>query len=195
MISYIIGEVVSKDLDGIVIENNGIGYFVATSDSTMSHFQVGESYKVFTKMNVREDAIELIGFYDKEEKEMFELLTKVSSIGPKSALAILSSLSVSQIRNAVLTSDIDTLTQAPGVGKKTASRIVLELVDTIKKQGYLPSKEETKSSPKLNDDARVAIDALVNLGYARNESEKAVSSVLDKDQTLEDIIKAALRKL
>lgn len=194
MYSYIIGEIIDINSDGIVVENNGIGYEIATSNITMSHFQMGESYRIYTKFIVREDGIQLYGFYDLEEKAMFDLLTKVSGIGPKIAMGILSELSVRQISQAVLHSDIDVLTQAPGVGKKTASRIALELLDSIKKAGYTAEEAEIAEPVPPTDDLRVAIDALVNLGYARNEAEKAVGSI-DPGMGLEELIKAALRKL
>ncbi len=194
MYSYIIGEVTRIDNDSIILENNGIGYQLATSLMTMSYFQVGETYKVYTKFIVREDIQELYGFYEEEEREMFELLTKVSTIGPKSAMAILSTLTVGQIQQAVINADITALSRAPGVGKKTASRIALELVDTIKKMDIVPLVD--KGSPATSSSEwQVALDALTNLGYVRNEAEKALASLDKENMTLEEMIKAALRKL
>lgn len=194
MYSYIIGEVTHIDNDGIILENNGIGYQLATSLMTMSYFQVGDTYKVYTEFVVREESQELYGFYDVEEREMFELLTKVSTIGPKSAMAILSTLTVGQIQQAVLNADIGALSRAPGVGRKTASRIALELVDTIKKMDIVPVTEVGPAQP-ANNEWQVALDALTNLGYVRNEAEKALASLDSENMSLEEMIKAALRKL
>ena len=144
-------------------------------------------------MQVREDGICIYGFYSEEEKEMFELLIIVSSIGPKSALSILSAVGVIELRNAILNSDIYMLTKAPGIGKKTAGRIILELIDPIKKLGYVA----VESAPEIEvrKDAKVAIDALVNLGYPKNEAEKAVRAIDADNLSLEEIVRKALQKL
>ncbi len=193
MFAYIIGEVQGYSEGNIILENNGIGYQIATSTISMSHFQVGETYKIHTIMHVRDDGICIYGFYSEEEKEMFELLVKVSSIGPKSALSILSAVGVVELRNAILNSDISMLTKAPGIGKKTAGRIILELIDPIKKLGYVAA--EIVPKVEVRKDAKVAIDALVNLGYPKNEAEKAIRAVDTDGLTLEEIIRKALQKL
>ena len=133
MISYIIGEIKYIGEDNFVIENNNIGYFINSSFNTIKTLEINNEFKIFTKMNVREDDISLFGFSSKDELEVFELLTSVSTIGPKNAIAILSTLNVDKIKLAIVNNDIDTLTKAKGIGKKTASRIILELVDKVKK--------------------------------------------------------------
>ena len=132
MYAYIIGQVTAMEAEKIILENNGIGYELATSLKAMSRFQVGEEVKVYTRYIVRDDGVFLFGFYDEQERDMFDRLTKVSAVGPKVALSILSSVSVEGIVRAVQTQDLATLTKAPGVGKKTAGRILLELMDQVK---------------------------------------------------------------
>lgn len=196
MIAYILGRVMDIDREGIILENNGIGYRIAASEQTMSHFHVGENYKVYTFMNVKEDEVSLFGFYDKDELEFFQLLTKVSTVGPKTALSILSTLDVQGLATAILTNDINSLSSAPGIGKKTASRIVLELVDRVKKMGYLPSGSPEDNEPQITNSENfdIALQALINLGYARNEAEKALDG-WDNEMGLEEGIRLALKKL
>ena len=118
MISYIIGEIKHIGEDNFVIENNNIGYFINSSFNTIKTLEINNEFKIFTKMNVREDDISLFGFSSKDELEVFELLTSVSTIGPKNAIAILSTLNVDKIKLAIVNNDIDTLTKAKGIGKK-----------------------------------------------------------------------------
>ncbi|MDY3052316.1 MAG: Holliday junction branch migration protein RuvA [Ndongobacter sp.] len=194
MYAYIRGEVQGLEDGFLIVENNGIGYQILVSAQSLSHFQIGQNYKIHTLYVVREDGVNLYGFYDEEERDMFQLLTKVSSVGAKIALGILSALSVEQIRRAVLQSDVAALTQAPGIGRKTAGRILLELIDPIQKMGYVaPASEIVGKEPSA--DWTVAVEALVNLGYAKNEAERAVKSVASENQTLEQVVRAALRAL
>lgn len=196
MIAYIIGRVVDLDQDGIILENNGMGYMIAASEQTMSHFRVGESYKIYTYMNVKEDEISLFGFYDKEELVFFKLLTKVSTIGPKTALSILSTLNIENLAAAIINNDIKSLSKAPGIGKKTASRIILELIDKVKNMGYSANYIENETSERVSSSVNydIALQALINLGYARNEAEKALMG-WDETKTLEESVRLALKNL
>lgn len=196
MISYIKGEVTDLDEEGLVIENNGMGYQLAASVQSMSHFRVGESYKIYTVQVVREDDISLYGFYEEEERTLFLLLNRVSTIGPKVALSILSALTVDAVIGAILNNDPKALARAPGVGAKTASRIILELVDRVKKLGYQVRPEEARPSadPGDSQNYQVAIQALLNLGYARNEAEHALRD-WNPEEALEEGIRHALRRL
>lgn len=188
-----IGRVEDIAVDSIILEVNQIAYEIATSRYSMSHFQVGESYKVYTYLQVREDGLYLYGFYSQEEKELFLLLTRVSTIGPKSALAILSALSVDEIYRAILASDMETLTKAPGVGKKTAGRILLELLEPVQKMNLdLPQKSQ--DLPRASEEISFALEALINLGFPRNEAQKALAST-SKGLSVEELIKQALQKL
>ena len=147
-------------------------------------------------MNVREDDISLFGFSSKDELEVFELLTSVSTIGPKNAIAVLSTLNVDKIKLAIVNNDIDTLTKAKGIGKKTASRIILELVDKVKKMAInddISILEE--SSESSNSEIDVAREALINLGYQRNSIDNVLTTLKDSDLSLEEIIKEALKRM
>lgn len=194
MISYIIGDVREINEESFVIENNNMGYLIKSSLSTLTLVELNNEYKIYTSLQVREDDMSLYGFYSKDELDMFLLLTSVSSIGPKNAIGILSSLGVEDIKLAIVNNDIDTLTKAKGIGKKTASRIILELMDKVK---LMPSvdKETIKSSTSINEDMDVAKEALENLGYAKNDIERVLLELKDSDLSLENIVKESLKRL
>ena len=196
MISYIIGEIKYFGEENFVIENNNIGYLINSSFNTIKTLEINNEFKIFTKMNVREDDISLFGFSSKDELEVFELLTSVSTIGPKNAIAVLSTLNVDKIKLAIVNNDIDTLTKAKGIGKKTASRIILELVDKVKKMAINDDisilEESSKSS---NSEIDVAREALINLGYQRNSIDNVLTTLKDSDLSLEEIIKEALKRM
>lgn len=194
MYAYIIGQVTAMEAEKIILENNGIGYELATSLKAMSRFQVGEEVKVYTRYIVRDDGVFLYGFYDEQERDMFDRLTKVSAVGPKVALSILSSVSVEGIVRAVQTQDLATLTKAPGVGKKTAGRILLELMDQVKDwaiEGAALTQEETLPTQEEFD---VALQGLLNLGYQRSEAMRALKG-LDPSLPLSTLMRAALQRL
>ena len=194
MYAYIIGQVTAMEAEKIILENNGIGYELATSLKAMSRFQVGEEVKVYTRYIVRDDGVFLFGFYDEQERDMIDRLTKVSAVGPKVALSILSSVSVEGIVRAVQTQDLATLTKAPGVGKKTAGRILLELMDQVKDwaiEGAELPQEETLPTQEEFD---VALQGLLNLGYQRSEAMRALKG-LDPSLPLSSLMRAALQRL
>lgn len=194
MYAYIIGQVTAMEAEKIILENNGIGYELATSLKAMSRFQVGEEVKVYTRYIVRDDGVFLFGFYDEQERDMFDRLTKVSAVGPKVALSILSSVSVEGVVRAVQTQDLATLTKAPGVGKKTAGRILLELMDQVKDwaiEGAVLPQEETLPTQEEFD---VALQGLLNLGYQRSEAMRALKG-LDPSLPLSTLMRAALQRL
>lgn len=198
MISYIIGEIKYIGEENFVIENNNIGYLINSSFNTIKTLEINNEFKIFTKMNVREDDISLFGFSSKDELEVFELLTSVSTIGPKNAIAVLSTLNVDKIKLAIVNNDIDTLTKAKGIGKKTASRIILELVDKVKKMAI--NDDISISNPDIdnitsNGEIEVAREALLNLGYQRNSIDKVLASLKDSDLSLEEIIKESLKRM
>lgn len=198
MISYIIGEIKYIGEDNFVIENNNIGYFINSSFNTIKTLEINNEFKIFTKMNVREDDISLFGFSSKDELEVFELLTSVSTIGPKNAIAILSTLNVDKIKLAIVNNDIDTLTKAKGIGKKTASRIILELVDKVKKMAInddISISNQDFDSISSNGEIEVAREALLNLGYQRNSIDKVLANLKDSDLSLEEIIKESLKRM
>ncbi|MEG0050912.1 MAG: Holliday junction branch migration protein RuvA [Terrisporobacter sp.] len=194
MYNYIKGSVEEICLDHIVIDNNGIGYRINASSNTIIKVQLEHECKIYTKLIVKEDDMSLCGFYDKEELKMFELLTSISKIGPKVGLGILSFASPKQIGAYILSEDIAKLSKAPGVGKKTAERIVLELKDKIDKNNVEFESTLLTSQPiVLSQDE--AIDALVSLGYSLQESKDAVHKCKKDGLNTEDIIKKSLNYL
>ncbi len=193
MFEFIIGDVVSIKEDYIVLQNNGIGYKIFTSTNSMIQLELGmRNAMIFTYLNVREDGLFLYGFTSEEEINMFRLLQMVSKIGPKSALGILSTLTPNQIKVAVIKKELDILCKAPGIGKKTAERMVLELKDRIDKN--IEVVEDNISGIKPND-YHEAIDGLMSLGYTRLEIEKIIRTMDISKMKIEDIIREALRKL
>lgn len=194
MISYIIGHVRSIKEDSFIIENNNMGYLIFSSLATLSNIEINNEYKIYTSMQVREDDISLFGFFTKDELEMFTLLTSVSTIGPKIAMGILSSISVNEIKTAIINNDTDKLTVAKGIGKKSASRIILELVDKVKKMDFVPV-ENIELNSKDNEEIDVAREALLNLGYEKNDVEKVLFELKDTDLSLEGLVKESLKRL
>ncbi|EGC82358.1 Holliday junction branch migration protein RuvA [Anaerococcus prevotii] len=194
MISYIIGQIRAINEDNFVIENNSMGYIIFSSLTTLTNIEINNEYKIYTSMQVREDDISLFGFISKDELEMFLHLTSVSTIGPKTALGILSSLSVNEIKNAILNNDINKLTVAKGIGKKSASRIILELVDKVKKMNFVPI-EKTEDVSVVNEDFDVAKEALLNLGYQKNDIDRVLLELKDNELSLEELVKESLKRL
>lgn len=194
MISYIIGQIRAINEDNFVIENNSMGYIIFSSLTTLANIEINNEYKIYTSMQVREDDISLFGFISRDELEMFLHLTSVSTIGPKTALGILSSLSVNEIKNAILNNDINKLTVAKGIGKKSASRIILELVDKVKKMNFVPI-EKSEDVSVVNEDFDVAKEALLNLGYQKNDIDRVLLELKDSELSLEELIKESLKRL
>lgn len=194
MISYIIGDIRAIGEDYFVIENNNIGYQIKSSLSTLALVELNNEYKIYTSLQVREDDMSLYGFYSKDELEMFQLLTSVSSIGPKNAIGILSTMDVDEIKIAIVNSDIEALTKAKGIGKKTASRIILELMDKVSALA-IEKPSISKVIPQKNEDIEVAKEALLNLGYQQNDIARVLKELKDMDLTLEEIIKESLKRL
>lgn len=191
MYSYIKGTIEEIRLDNIVVENNNIGYKINVSSNTIKDLQLGKMAKIYTKLIVREDDMSLCGFGSQEELKMFELLTSVSKIGPKVGLGILSFASPGQIGAFILSEDIAKLSKAPGVGKKTAERIILELKDKV-------DKNNVEFEPTLLSQAPIgisqdeAVDALLALGYSAPEAKEAVEKCKKDGMNTEDIIKKSL---
>lgn len=193
MYAYIIGQVTAMEAEKLILENNGIGYELATSTKAMSRFQVGEEVKVYTRYIVRDDGVFLYGFYDEQEREMFDRLTKVSAVGPKVAISILSAVGVEGIVHAVQHQELSVLTKAPGVGKKTAGRILLELVDQIKSFSAAENPLPLQDSEDLAE-FDVALQGLINLGYQRSEAMRALNG-LDTSLPLSALMRMALQRL
>lgn len=196
MYAYIKGELAEKSNGFIIVENSGIGYKIFMSNSTIGRIgALHENVKVYTYYQVSEDNICLYGFQTKEELSMFELLITVSGIGPKSAVAMLSNIEPSSFALAVINEDIKKITSLPGIGAKTAGRLVLELKDKLKKENSVIQNQEVKSFVKQNEASNDAISALQILGYGRKEIEEALSKFDCNSLSTEDIIKTALKYL
>ena len=191
MYSYIKGTVEEIALDYIVIENNEIGYKISASANTIMNVKLNEKSKIYTKLIVREDDMSLCGFSTKEEMKMFDLLTSVSKIGPKVGLGILSFGTPAQLGAYILSEDVAKLSKAPGVGKKTAERIVLELKDKIDKNNIEFEPTLLSQSP-VSVSKDEAIDALLALGYSIAEAKDAVDKCKKDGLNTEDIIKKSL---
>ena len=197
MISYIKGTLEIKAKDYIVVDVGGIGYKIFMSETAINELEKGTEAKVFTYMRVREDDISLYGFLNNEELVTFELLISVGGVGAKSAITILSNITPSKFALAVITNDVNTLKKLPGIGAKTAARIILELKDKMKtEQGIEESKnEEIKEAIVLDNKANDAVEALCVLGYTRKDVEKALSKIDTNKLTVEEIIKQGLKYL
>lgn len=182
-----------------VIECAGVGYACKTTSFTLSGLQPGKPATLYTHLSVREDGIELYGFGTKEEKRLFLQLTSVSGVGPKAALSILSTTTPSQLALAILTEDVKTLTLAPGIGKKIAQRIVLELRDKLAKEqpemDWTPVNLPAAGEPVQGDKLSEAGAALAVLGYSPAEVQTALKGVDAENMTVEELIKAGLRNM
>ena len=204
MIAYVKGELVQKQIGYVVIDVGGLGYKVFMSEPSIEEIgSIGDEVKVHTYYRVSEDDISLFGFNTQEELRMFELLISVSGIGAKTAIAMLACIEPSQFAIAVISDDIDTLKKIPGVGPKSAQRIVLELKDKMKKEqqiseftnASLEQKSKIKKVIVADSKEREAIDALQVLGYSKKDVEKALEQIDTAELKVEDIIKMALREL
>lgn len=192
MYEFISGKVVDIKEEYIVLENNGIGYRIFTSKNCMSSLNIGdENILMHIYLSVREDAMVLYGFNSDVELNMFKLLLKVSKIGPKIAIGILSVLTPKDIKIAILNKDVDVLCTAPGVGKKTANRMIVELKDMIDDNIDIDEGYELVKSDNYHE----ALYGLISLGYTRNEVVNVLSKIDTKNIDTEDIIRLALKKL
>lgn len=191
MYEYIKGEVISTEADCAVIETGGIGYRIYTTSQSLLHIKTGEQAKLFCHFAVREDSHTLYGFVTPEEKEMFVRLTSVSGIGPKAALAVLSSMKVSELAAAIITSDENALTKVPGIGKKTAQRIIIDLSERIQTAEIIDSGSTAGAAGTEAE----TVSALVSLGYNRAEAMRAVASVRNLADTTEELILLALKRM
>lgn len=193
MFAHIDGIVAEKNPDSIVLDVHGVGFLLNVSGATLSVAPaVGERMKLYCALNVREDAMELFGFHSREEKQMYERLRGVSGIGSRTALQILSAMSVRDLSIALVAGDANALTRIPGIGKKTAQRLVLELKDKIDDEQLTGAAAVSPSVAASGPEAE-AIAALIALGYSSAEAAKAVSAVLDQASDANQLIFLALK--
>lgn len=191
LFEFIIGDIVDIKDDYIVLQNNSIGYRIYTSTNSIASVEYGmKNILFYTYLNVREDGIYLYGFTSEDELDMFKLLLLVSKIGPKIAIGLLSTLTPNQIKKAIINKDIEVLCQAPGIGKKTAERILLELKDKIDKNIY----DEESHKPPTNTYLE-AVNGLMSLGYTKLEIERVIKHMDITSLKVEDIIREVLKRL
>lgn len=196
MYAYISGKIVDKANNYVVIDNNGIGYKIFMPQTAIEKMpDIGENEKVHTYYHVREDNINLYGFLNNEELRIFELLLSVSGIGAKSALQILSSITPSSFALAVISNNVSKIVKIPGIGKKTAERMILELKDKLKTEQAATKEQEINVTIQEDENYTEAITALQVLGYTRKEIEKALVKIDIKNLDVEEIIRKALRFL
>ncbi|MBP1925022.1 Holliday junction DNA helicase RuvA [Sedimentibacter acidaminivorans] len=200
MISFIKGEIVKKGLDYLIVENNGIGYFINTSFSTLNMVKEGEKLLIYTYMHVREDILSLFGFLKQEEIDMFKKLISVSGVGPKAGLSILSTYDTNTIKAIILKDDSTKMSKVPGIGKKTASKIILELkdkvgtIESLDKDDYLLDEYVSTTSSDKESSSDV-INALVALGFTQFEAKKALENIDIKGKSENEIIMELLKNI
>ena len=203
LISYIRGILTEASGDGIVVEAGGIGYEIRVPLSVLERLpRLGEEVKIHTFLQVREDGVGLFGFLDRGELAMFKQLLGVGGIGPKGALGVLTALKPDDLRLAVISGDAKAIARAPGVGIKTAQRIILDLKDKVSMDDILPAADGSgpdsggRGDAVLGAAAREAMEALTALGYSAMEASRAVGRVeVTGDMTAEDVLKQSLRFL
>ena len=191
MIAQLNGKIIDKTPTQLIIDCGGVGYQVLISLNTFSSLGEKESNLIYTQFIVREDAQLLYGFSSKEEREVFNLLTSVSGIGPSTAIIMLSSLSPTEIARAITSEDVTTIKGIKGIGQKTAQRVIVDLRDKM-----LKFEPETDNLTDLNNTIRFdALTALISLGFDKKKAEKVVNKIYNNQSTVEGIIKDALKLL
>ena len=199
MISFIRGLVADTTENAVILENNGIGYEIFMTGSSIEQVsRIDGEVKIHTYFQVREDAMQLYGFLSKDDLEMFRLLLNVNGIGPKAALGVLAGLTADELRFAVLSDDIKTISKAPGIGKKTAQKLILELKleDAFEKKLAHEQEAASVSGFLIHDGRQEAAEALIALGYSSTDAMKAVRKVTDvSPDDVEALLKAALKQL
>ncbi len=201
MISYIRGPLAEINEDMIVVEAGAVGYNIRVPLSVVEGLPgIGKEVKIYTYLQVREDAMSLYGFLTRQDLKMFRLLLGVSGIGPKGALGLLSAMRPDDLRLAVISGDVKAISRAPGIGNKTAQRLILDLKDKIPVDQLLsaprvePGREPADTG--LGEAAREAVEALIALGYSPGEAARAVSkTTVTENMTGDDVLKASLRHL
>lgn len=191
MITHLNGRLIEKTPTSIIVECGGIGYEIKVSLNTFASIGSDEAIKIYTQFVVREDAQILYGFAEKEEREMFNFLVSVSGIGPSTAILMLSSLTPIEIAQAITSEDVQTIQSVKGIGAKTAQRVIIDLKDKMLKF-EVPTDNFSSSNNTIRFDA---LTALVSLGFDRKSAEKALTKVFAEQNTVELLIKDALRVL
>ena len=200
MIAFVRGTAVDMTENSVIVEAGGIGYEIDMTGTDLSRIHMGEEVKIHTYFNVREDAMQLYGFRSKDDLQMFKLLLGVNGVGPKAAVGVLAGITADELRFAILSDDVKTLSKAPGIGKKTAQKLILELKDKMKLEDAFELKlahEQEKAVAglgEISDGRQEAVEALVALGYSSTDALRAVRKVTDvAPDDVEGLLKAALK--
>lgn len=201
MIAFVHGIAADMTENSVIVETGGIGYEIYMTGESLSQLPMGEKVKIHTYFQVREDAMQLYGFLKKDDLQMFKLLLGVNGVGPKAAMGVLSGITADELRFAVLSDDVKTLSKAPGIGKKTAQKLILELKDKLKLEDAFELKlaheqEEAEVSGDVSDGRQEAVAALVALGYSSTDALRAVRKVTEvSSDDVEGLLKAALKNM
>lgn len=196
MIGFVEGIIEYIDVNKIVVNNNGVGYNVFMPASQIDTLNVDETVRVFTYLNVREDAMQLFGFLTRDDLEVFKLLITVNGIGPKGGLAVLSTITTDDLRVAVISEDAKAISKAPGIGAKTAQKVIIELKDKLNLEDVLEPKLDANFQVNDNNSMSEAVMALVALGYSQADAYRAVKSIDNIEELdVENVIKMALKKI
>jgi len=190
MISYIKGKIVKKGIDYLIIDNNNIGYYINTSFSTLEKVSEKEEATILTYMHIREDILALYGFLTSDEIDLFKKLITVNGIGPRAGLSVLSTYNANTVKEIILKEDVSGLSKVPGIGKKTASKIILELKDKVGTVEELKGSEIVVSS-EMSD----VIEALTSLGFNYAEVKRTLGNMELSGKSENDIIKEALKNM
>ena len=201
MIAFVHGIAADMTENSVIVETGGIGYEIYMTGESLSQLPMGEKVKIHTYFQVREDAMQLYGFLKKDDLQMFKLLLGVNGVGPKAAMGVLSGITSDELRFAVLSDDVKTLSKAPGIGKKTAQKLILELKDKLKLEDAFELKlaheqEKAEVSGDVSDGRQEAVAALVALGYSSTDALRAVRKVTEvSSDDVEGLLKAALKNM
>ncbi len=201
MIAFVRGEVAALEENCLILENQGVGYQIFMPGSSMDVLHVGERVRIHTYLHVKEDLLQLYGFLTREDLRLFQLLLGVNGVGPKAALGILSAISADDLQFAVLSEDVAAISKAPGIGKKTAQKLILELKDKLSLEDAFEQKLDHNMAvagqgAPAGDARAEAVQALTALGYANSEALRAVNTVEDSNaMDVEQLLKAALKHM
>ena len=197
MLSFVKGELSEIIDDTIIVENNNIGFNIRVPMSLIANIpSIGSEVKIYTYLYVREDEISLYGFLTRDDLNIFKLLITVNGIGPKGALAILSTITPNDLRMAIMASDAKFISSAPGIGTKTAQKLIIELKDKISLSSDIDTYENVTANADTSNVTNETIMALVALGYSNTEATRAVKAVDNRDSlNSEELLKQALKKL
>ncbi len=191
MIAHLNGRLIEKSPTHVIVECAGVGYFVKISLNTFSKLSDDENIKIYTQLQVREDAHTLYGFFSLAEREMFNHLISVSGIGANTGILMLSAMTSDEIAAAIINGDAPLIQSIKGIGAKTAQRVIIDLKDKVTKSDFATENIFTANNTNQND----ALTALLSLGFDKKRAEKAINKILTDDQTVEEIIKEALKVL